>query len=88
MTFSEAITWLSTKKTEDKILFNKLLLSDLTVMNRAIWDDDTTSDKTKIECLKWSNELSHRIWNLLFELDNDQDDQSETKLANHLIFYQ
>jgi hypothetical protein len=88
MTFQEAIDWLSTKATKDKVLFTKLLLSDLTVMNRAIWDDNTTSNETKIECLKWSNELSHRIWDLLFELENGQDDQPVTKLAENLKFYQ
>tara|TARA_B100001245_G_C22695359_1_gene339108 strand:+ start:246 stop:593 length:348 start_codon:yes stop_codon:yes gene_type:complete len=88
MTFPEAIDWLSTKTLTDRTFFIKLFLSDLTIMNRAIWDDHTTSNETKIECLKWSNELSHRIWNLLFELEKGQDDYSTTKLAENLRFYQ
>jgi hypothetical protein len=87
MTFYEAIDWLSKKTLDDRITFTKYLLSDLTVMNRAIWDDHTTSNATKIECLKWSNELSHRIWNLLFELENGHDDQAVTKLTENLKFY-
>lgn len=88
MTFQEAIESLSDKTIDDKSLFIKLFLSDLTIMNRAIWDENTTSNETKIECGKWSNELSHRIWNLLFELENDQDDQPINKLAENLKFYQ
>ena len=88
MTFPEAIDWLSTKTLTDRTFFIKLFLSDLTIMNRAIWDDHTTSNETKIECFKWSNELSHRILNLLFELENDRDNQSVNKLAENLKFYQ
>ena len=88
MTFPEAIDWLSTKTIEDKILFNKLLLSNMTIMNRAIWDDHITSDVTKIECLKWSNELAHRVWNLIFELETGIDNRSEIELADNIKFYQ
>jgi len=88
MTFPEAIDWLSTKSVDDKKLFNKLLLSNMTVMNRAIWNDHTTSDPTKIECLKWSNELAHRVWNLIFELEEGIDNESEIKLADNIKFYQ
>lgn len=77
MTLKETISWLSVKSVEEKIIFNELLLSNMTVMNRAIWDDPNTTDKTKVECLKWSNELAHRIWNILFELKLGEDDNSE-----------
>jgi hypothetical protein len=87
MTLKETVEWLSLKTIEEKILFNELLLSDLTVMNRAIWDDSKTTDKTKIECLKWSNELNHRIWNLLFELKRGEDKDSENRLADNINFY-
>lgn len=87
MTLKETISWLSVKSIEEKIMFNELLLSDMTVMNRAIWDDPETTDKTKIECLKWSNELAHRVWNLLFELKRGEDDNSENRLADNINFY-
>jgi len=84
---SELIKWLSTKSIEHKILFNELLLSDLTVMNRAIWSDDNTDGNSKIESLKWSNELSHRIWNITFDLKRGEDNESENKLGENINFY-
>ncbi len=87
MTFKETVVWLSPKSIEDKIIFSELLLSDMTVMNRAIWDDPESTDKTKVESLKWSNELTHRIWNLLFELKRGEDNNSEKSLADNIRFY-
>ena len=87
ITLSELIKWLATKTIEEKIVFNELLLSDLTTMNRAICSDDNTSDKLKIDTLKWSNELSNRIWNMIFDLKRNEDNQSENKLGEHINFY-
>ncbi|WP_299438277.1 hypothetical protein [uncultured Aquimarina sp.] len=87
MTLKETVLWLSSKSIEDKIIFSELLLSDMTVMNRAIWNDPESTDKTKVECLKWSNELAHRIWNLIFELKRGKDNNSEKSLANNIRFY-
>ncbi len=84
---NELIKWLSTKSIEHKILFNELLLSDLTVMNRAIWSDESTDDNSKIESLKWSNELSHRIWNIIFDLKRNEGNESENKLGENINFY-
>ena len=86
-TFAENINWLSLKSIEDKNLFNKLFLFELTIMNRAIWDDPTTSETVKIECLKWSNELSHRLWNLQFELEKGIDEFDKI-LSENITFYQ
>ena len=85
--FNEIISWLSAKSIEEKIMFIELLLSHMTVMNRAIWDDPETTDKTKVECLKWSNELAHQVWNLIFELKRGVDDKSENTLAANVNFY-
>ena len=49
MTLKETVLWLSIKPIEEKIIFNELLPSDMTIMNRAIGDDPETSDKTKIQ---------------------------------------
>lgn len=65
----------------------ELLLSNMTTMHRAILDDPKTSESTKLECLKWSNELAHRIWNLLFELKRGEDEDSATRLAQNIDFY-
>lgn len=87
MTLNETIQWLSIKSIEEKILFNELLLSEMTVMNRAIWDDLDATDKMKIESLKWSNELAHRIWNILFELKRGVDEHSVNAVADTINFY-
>jgi len=87
MTLSEIISSLSKKTVEEKIVFNEILLSNMTIMNRSIWHDPETTDKTKLECLKCSNELAHRIWNLLFQLKQKQDENSENILADNINFY-
>ena len=87
MNLKEAISWLSIKPIEEKLIFNELLLSEMTVMNRAIWYDPETSDEAKVECLKWSNELVHRIWNIIFELKRGEDNNSENRLADSINFY-
>ena len=68
MTLKEVIFWLSSKSIEDKIKFTEMLLFDITVMNRSLWSDPNISDKFKVESLKYSNELTHKIWGLLFGL--------------------
>lgn len=87
MTIKETVSWMSSMSIEEKTIFNELLLSNMTVMNRAIWDDSETTDKAKVECFKWSNELAHRIWNLLFELKRGEDNNSENRLADNINFY-
>ncbi len=84
---SELIKWLSTKSIKDKILFNELFLSDLTVMNRAIGSDENLGDQSKVKSLKWSNELAHRIWNILFDLKRNEDKESEKSLGENINFY-
>lgn len=84
---SEFINWLSTKTIEHKILFNELLLSNLTIMNRAIWYDENTNEQSKLESLKWANELSHRIWNITFDLKRNEDNKSENRLGENINFY-
>lgn len=84
---SELIKWLSTKPIEHKRLFMELFLSNLTVMNRAIWSDENTDNKSKVISLKWSNELSHRIWNILFDLRRNNNNDSEIKLGENINFF-
>ncbi|MBS9462042.1 hypothetical protein KIM67_06440 [Flagellimonas sp. 389] len=84
---SELVKWLSTKSIKDKILFNELLLSNLTTMNRVIWSDENTDDKSKIDSLKWSNELAHRVWNIIFELKLNSDNELENELGENIHFY-
>lgn len=86
MALEKTILWLSIKSIDEKIAFIQRLLFNITVMNRAMWSDDQTTDKTKVESLKWSNELSHRVWNILYELKRGKDDNSENKLVSTFAF--
>lgn len=72
---------------ENKVLFLELLIFSFTVSTRAIWSDEQSSDKDKVEAFKWLNELNHRIWNIRFDLKNDMDDDSITRLYSNMKFY-
>ena len=81
------IFWLSSKSIEDKIKFTEMLLFDITVMNRSLWSDPNISDKFKIEPLKCSNELTHRIWGLLFGLKKKSNNKFENDLVEYVNIY-
>lgn len=53
-------------------------------MNRPILLDDSINQAA---CLKWSNELSHRAWNLLNELKGVVDTNSGFRLGENIKFY-
>ena len=36
---------------------------------------------------KWLNELSHRIWNIRFDLQQGEDNESMTRLYRNMKFY-
>lgn len=87
MILKEVIYWLSSKGVEGKIKFAEMLLFEITVMNRSFWSDPDISDKIKAESLKWSNELVHRIWELLFGLKRKSNNKFENDLMEHINFY-
>ena len=70
-----------------KMKFLEALLFYFTITSRCIWSDDKPTDADKVEAFKWLNELSHRIWNLLFELQRDEDSDSITRLFENMKFY-
>jgi len=70
-----------------KIEFLECFLREMTIMNRAIWDDNDYDDSEKVNCLKWSNELAHRIWNIKFELERGNDENSLNNLLDNIISY-
>ena len=78
---------LSGSPNAEKIKFFELLLFELTIMNRAIWSEPDFTDKEKVECLKWSNELAHRTWNIISELKENQDENSLDRLWKNILFY-
>ncbi len=67
--------------------FLEKFLKNMTVMNRAIWDDNEFSESEKLDCLKWSNELAHRIWNLKDNLEQAIDQDSGNQFLSHILFY-
>ena len=71
----------------DKIKFLEELLFYFTLAGRGIWSDDKPSDPEKIEAFRWLNELSHRIWNIRSELQQNEDTESFTRLYENMKFY-
>ena len=70
-----------------KIKFMETLIFYFTITSRGIWSNEKPSDAEKVEAFKWLNELSHRIWNLLFELQRGEDSDSITRLYENMKFY-
>lgn len=84
---NETEEWLSLRSRKEKIFFTDLLLANITTMNRAIWSDERTDSETKIDCLKWSNELVHRIGNLSFESKMGNDESFASDLIHNVKQY-
>jgi len=87
MRLEDLSDWLSNKDLDQQIYFHELLLSEMTTMNRALLNDDHTNNESKLEALEWSNELSHRILNILFELKRNEVEAFNDKLEKNILFY-
>ena len=85
--FQEVFDELYALTIHKKMKFLEALLFYFTITSRGIWSDDKPSDAEKVEAFKWLNELSHRIWNLLFELQRGEDSDSITRLHENMKFY-
>ena len=70
-----------------KIKFSEVLIFYFTITFRGIWSDNKPSDAEKAEAFKCLNELSHRIWNLLFELQQGEDANNIIRLYENMKFY-
>ena len=46
---------------EERISFYEILAHNLTVAVRGVWSDEDLTDSQKLECLKWINEIMHRV---------------------------
>ena len=46
---------------EERIRFYEILAHNLTVSVRGVWSDEHLTDSKKVECLKWLNEIMHRV---------------------------
>ena len=71
---------------KNKAQFLEKFLFGLTIMNRAIWSDQSYSESEQLNMLKWSNELNHRVWNLLHELNRNEDRESISRLMENINF--
>jgi hypothetical protein len=63
------------------------LLFAFTITGRAIWSDEKTSDRDKIEGFKYLNELTHRIWNTRYVLIHETEKECVTSLKENLTYY-
>jgi hypothetical protein len=55
-----------------------LLAHNLTISVRGIWSDEHLSDSEKLECLKWLNEIMHRVVRKPALLRINKDEMSES----------
>lgn len=85
--FQEVFDELYALTIHKKMKFLEALMFYFTITSRGIWSDDKPSNADKVEAFKWLNELSHRIWNLLFELQRGEDSDSITRLYENMKFY-
>jgi hypothetical protein len=66
--FLDVFEKLFTLTIADKIHFFEALLFYFTISSRRIGADDKTTDTEKVAAFKWLNEVTHRIWNILYGL--------------------
>lgn len=78
---------LYTLQIPEKIIFLDALLFYFTITGRGIWSDEKRTDAEKVAAFKWLNELMHRIWNIRFELQQGEDNDSIIRLYGNMSFY-
>ncbi|MBC9909632.1 hypothetical protein [Chitinophaga varians] len=64
----------------EKIRLIEKLLFQFTIAARVIGSDDRLSDKQIVIALKWLNEMTHRTWNILYDLRRNEDHDSMGRL--------
>lgn len=72
---------------QSQILFLETLLAEMIVLNRCLWSEEKESLENRIEAMKWSNELAHRLFNLLFELRHEEPEEPMNGMAENINFY-
>lgn len=83
MKATEILEEIANWKKDKQIDFTQRLLFRMTITNRAIEDDPEMGIASKVECLKWFNEFSHKVWIALFDLKKGRTiDISKTILGN------
>ncbi len=69
-----------------RLAFCERLGFDLTIVNRDIWSNDGLSDEEKLNALKESNELLHRLWGIIWKLQRDESEASD-RLTDNCSFH-
>lgn len=85
--FQDVLEELNTLAKLDKVRFLEELLFYFTISSRGIWSDEKVSELEKVEAFKWLNELCHRIWNIRFVLQQEESNDSITRLYENMKFY-
>jgi hypothetical protein len=73
--------------TQQKTNYIEDLLFNLTITGRGVWTDEKSNDAEKVNAFKWLNELTHRLFNMLYELRRGNNEDTITSLYNNLKFY-
>lgn len=71
----------------EKLNFLDMLTSNMAIMNRSLWSDESYSKDEQITALKWSNELLHRIHNQRFQLKNYVSEVTISEVIENIEFY-
>ncbi|MBK8499034.1 MAG: hypothetical protein IPL52_09500 [Flavobacteriales bacterium] len=69
-----------------RLAFCERLAFDLTIVNRDIWSNDSLSDVEKLNALKESNELLHRLWGIIWKIRRGEG-EAFSQLQDNCLFY-
>lgn len=71
----------------EKIMLIEKLLYEFTIVGRGIWSDDRLSEQEIVTALKWLNEMTHRTWNILYDLRRNEEHDSMGRLYANMVQY-
>jgi hypothetical protein len=54
---------------------------------RDIWQDDSTSAENKVEEMKWLNEFTHRVQNIIADFHSSSENNIVQNLSENIEFY-
>ena len=57
---------------------------ELTIAGRTIWSDPALNVETKLEALKWLNEIQHRVWHSHAEANSKFVQDLDWLIAHHV----
>lgn len=72
---------------EERLRFDEILSSNLTVTVRAIWSDENLSDAEKVEGMRWVNEIMHQVLQKSAALRSGWNNRSEAETWESVKFY-